>query len=112
MSIKGGNSSGLTNATAADFTILNNTTTGRWVITMVNLHEYGGTGDTVGLYVSANASTVAAERVDSVVLAANETKLATAVSFNIEPGDFLLGNAVTGNLVNVIANYTAYDGDS
>lgn len=112
MAVKGNNGSGLIAATAADFTILSNTTTGRWAVTAINLHEQLGVGDTVALYVSADATSAAAERIDNLALAPNETKSSFFTPVVLSPGQFLLGNAVTGGQVAVEAIYTAYDGDS
>jgi len=112
MSIKGNNTSGLIAATAADFTILQNTTSGRWAVTIINLHDQLGAGDTVDLFVSADAVSAAAERIDNVVLAANETQSSAFTTVVLSAGQFLLGNAVTGGQVAVEAIYTTYDGDS
>lgn len=112
MSIKGNNTSGLISATAADFTILENTTTSRWAVTIINLHEHSGVGDTVDLFISADAVSASTERIDQLVLGANETKSSLFTTAVLEAGEFLLGNAVTGALVNVEAIYTAYSGDS
>lgn len=112
MSIKGNNTSGLISATAADFTILQNTTTTRWAVTQIHLHEHGGAGDTVELFKSANATSAANERIDNIVLAADETESSTFTTFVLEAGEFLLGNAITGALVNVEAIYTTYTGGS
>ncbi len=112
MSIKGNNSSGLVSATAADFTILENTSNSRWTVNIINLHEHGGVGDTVDLFKSPDATSAAGERIDQVVLAANDTIPSLFTPVNLAPGEFLLGNAVTGALVNVEAIYTAYSGDS
>ena len=112
MSIKGNNTSGLIPATAADFTILQNTTTTRWAVTQIHLHEQVGTGDTVALFKSADAVSAAGERIDQVVLGANETKDSLATTTVLEAGEFLVGNAVTGALASVEAIYTIYDGGS
>lgn len=112
MSIKGNNSSGLKPATAVDFTILENISNGRWVVTAISLHEHAGTGDTIELFVSSDAISAAAERIDNIVLGANETKPGLFTPVVLAAGEFLLGNAVTGALANVEAIYTTYDGDS
>jgi len=112
MSIKGNNTSGLIPATAADFTILQNSTTTRWAVTIINLHDQLGAGDTVELFVSADASSAAAERIDNVVVAPNATEPAEFTTVVLSSGQFLLGNAATGGQVVVEAIYTTYDGDS
>ena len=112
MSIFGNNSSGLIAVTAADITILENISTTRWTVTAINLHEFGATGDTVELFKSADSTSAAAERIDRIVLAADETKPGLFTPFNLEAGEFLLANAVTGALVNIEAIYTIYTGDS
>ena len=111
MSIKSQKSSGLISAPAADFTILDNTSTGRWSISSVSLHEHAGTGDTVELFKSTDTSSASGERIDQIILAADETKL-SLFDFNLDPGEKLLGNATTGALVNVEAKYTTFDGAS
>ena len=62
MSIKGNNTSGLIDAVSGDFTILENTTKTRWAVTQIHLHEYGGVGDTIQLFQSANAKREKRER--------------------------------------------------
>lgn len=111
MAVKGNNSSGLISATAADFTILQNTSQGRWAVTQLKAHAIS-TGDTVDFFKSSDAVSAAGERIDQLVLGANETKSSLFPTVNLAPGEFLLGNALTGALVNVEAIYTAYDGDS
>lgn len=110
MAIKGNQSTALIAATAADFTIFQNTTSGRVAFTQIHLHEFGNTGDTVELFRSADATSAAGERIDQVVLAANESEFSSAATVVIEPGEFLVGNAVTGALVNVQGIYTQYSG--
>jgi len=113
MSVKGNNTSGLISALVTDTTILQNTSTSdRWAVTSISLHEFGGTGDTVELFVSNDATSAAAERVDNIVLAANETEKAIFPTLVLAAGQFLLANALTGSLVNVEAIYTIYSGDS
>ena len=112
MSIKGNNSSGLISATAVDFTILQNTSTTRWSVNSISLHDYGGVGDTVELFVSADAVSAAAERIDKIVVAIDETDPGLFIPFNLAAGQFLVGKAVTGATVNVNAIYTIYTGDS
>lgn len=112
MSIKGNNTSGLISAIAADFTILENTTNTRWAVTQIHLHEHGGVGDTVELFKSSNAASAAGERIDNIVLAADETESSAFTTVVLEAGEFLLGNALAGALVNVEAIYTTYTGSS
>lgn len=112
MGIKGNNSSGLVSATAVDFTILQNTTSTRWAVTTIELHDHSGSGDTVELFKSADAVSAATERIDNIVLGANDTIQALFVPVILEAGEYLLGNAATGGNVNVEAVYTTYDGDS
>jgi len=112
MSIKGNNSSGLITVPAGDITILNNNTTTRWSISSINLHEFGATGDTIELFKSADAVSAAGERIDKIVLAADETKPSLFAPFNLAPGQFLLANGLVGALVNVEALYIAYTDDS
>lgn len=112
MSVKGNNSSGLIAVPAGDVTVLQNTTTTRWAVESVNLHAISAVGDTVDLFKSANATSAAAERIDRLVLAGDDTPSSLFTPFNLAPGEFLIANAVTGALVNIEAIYTAYTGDS
>lgn len=113
MSIKGNNTSGLISANAADTTILQNTSTSdRWAVTSISLHEYGGTGDTVELFVSNDATSSAAERIDKVVLATDDTEKSLFPTLVLFASQYLLAKAATGSLVNVEAIYTVYSGDS
>ena len=112
MSIKGNNSSGLITVPSADITVLNNNTGTRWSVSSVNLHEFGGTGDTVELFKSADASSAAGERIDEIVLLADETKPSLFAPFNLGPGEFLLAKGLAGALVNVEALYIVYTDDS
>ena len=112
MSIKGNNSSGVISATAADFTILQNTSTTRWVVTSINLHDHASTGDTIELFVSTDAVSAAAERIDEIVVAVDETKPGIFIPIVLAAGQFLVGNATTGAVVNLEAVYTIYSGDS
>jgi hypothetical protein len=112
MAIKGNNSSGLISVPAGDVMVLQNTTTTRQTVTAINLHEYGNTGDTIEIFKSADAVSAAAERIDEVVLAANDTVQSLFTPVNLAAGEFLLANGATGGLVNIEAIYTAYTGDS
>lgn len=113
MTIKTNNSSGVVTSggAGADFTILQNNTSGRWAVTIINIHDIGG-GDTLNLFVSNDATSAAGERIDQVVLAANETKPSLFTTVVLSPGQFLLGNAIGANLLNIEAIYIAYDGSS
>ncbi len=112
MSVKGNNSSAVVDATAADFTVLQNNTTTRWAVTQLHLMETGSTGDTINFYRSPNASSASGDLVDQVVIPADEPALSIAPTIVLEAGEFLVGNAVTGSLANVWAIYTAYTGSS
>ena len=113
MSIKGNNSSGLISALVTDTEILNNTSTSdRWAVNSISLHEFGGTGDTVELFVSNTSASAAAGRIDKLVLATDETEKAIFPPLVLSAGQFLLAKAATGSLVNVEAIYTIYSGDS
>jgi len=112
MSIKGNNSSGLKAVGVSDTTILQNTTSTRWVVTSINLHDQFGNGDTIELFVSADSSSASAERIDKIVLAVDETKSSSFTPVALQAGEFLLGNAVTGGEASAEAIYIAYTGDS
>ena len=112
MSIKGNFSSGLVAIPAGDVTILQNITSNRWVVTAVHVHDQTGVGDTVELFVSSDAISAPAERIDKLVMAVDETKDSAFVPVVLEAGEFLLGKGVVGGLLVVEAVYTKYDGDS
>lgn len=112
MSIKGNFSSGLVPIPVGDVTILQNITSTRWVVTAIHVHDQTSVGDTIELFVSSDAVSSAAERIDRLVLAADETKDSAFVPVVLEAGEFLLGNGVVGGLLVAEAVYTKYDGDS
>ncbi len=112
MSIKGNNSSGLVAIPSGDVTILQNITTTRWAVTAIHVHDQLGVGDTVELFVSADATSAAGERIDKLVLGVDETKDAAFVPVVLQAGEFLLGNGLAGGQLVVEAIYTIYDGDS
>lgn len=112
MALKSDNSSGLISVANADTTILNNTTEGRWVVKQISLHDYNSGGDTVELFLSSDATSAAGERIDRIVLGANETKPGLFVPFNIPAGSYLIAKATTGSRINVEAIYTSRDGSS
>ena len=112
MAIKGNKSSGIIDATAADFTILQNTSSNRWAVTQIHLHADTAVGDTVELFSSPDATSAAGVRIDRVVMAGDDTQDALFVTTILEAGRFLVGNATAGALVNVEAIYTIYTGDS
>lgn len=112
MAIKGNLSSGLVAATLADFTILENTSNGRFAIQSISLAEAAGTGDTIELFKSPDNTSAAGTRIDEIVLAADETKKAIFTPFNLAKDEFLVGKALVGALANVEAIYIAYTGSS
>ena len=112
MTIKADNSSGLIAVGSTDTTVLNNTSNGRWTVKSISLHDHSGSGDTVDLFKSSDATSAAAERIDQIVLAANETKQVVFVPVEIPSGYYLIANATTGARVNTEAVYTARDGAS
>ncbi len=113
MAIKGNNSTGLINVPGTDVTILQNSTSGdRYAVTQLHLHDYGGTGDTVEIFRSVDAVSASAERIDNIVIAADETMTSLAATIVLNPGEFLIANGGTGGTVNIYAIYTTYTGSS
>lgn len=113
MSIKGNNSSSLISAAATDTVILqNNSSADRWAVTSISLHEYGGAGDTVELFVSNTSASSAAGRIDKVVIVTDDTEKSLFPPLVLFAGQYLLAKAATGSLVNIEAIYTIYSGDS
>lgn len=94
-------------------TTLLNPTTGRASITFASLHEQTGAAETVELFVSADETSAAGERIETVVLAANETKSPISLAgLTIPSGNYLIGKGTTGSLVKADLSYTQYSGDS
>lgn len=112
MAIRTNNTTGIVLASSGDFTILQNTTTGRVAFTAIDLHDYNGTGDTIDLFVSNDATSAVAERIEQIVLSPNETIAAISTPVVLGVGQYLLGNALTGGTASVKGVYTAYTGDS
>ncbi len=114
MSIKTNNTSGVITSGAAstDFTVLNNISTGRWAVTIINIHANTAAGDTVELFVSPNATSASGKRIDKVVLAADETKSSLFTTVVLSPNEQLIGRPIGATLLNLEAIYTAYDGSS
>jgi len=111
MPIKSGNTSTVL-VLSTDTTLLN-PTTGRAVITSAVLHEQTGAAETVELFISANSASAAGERIDRIVLAANETNMPLALGgLAVPSGYYLIGKATTGSLAMMSITYTQYTGAS
>ncbi len=93
-------------------TTLLNPTTGRAAITFASMHEQTGGAETVELFLSADATSAAGERIDEVGFAANETKQPVSMLLTVPDGQFLIAKGTTGSLVKVNISYTQYTGDS
>jgi hypothetical protein len=94
-------------------TTLLNPTTGRASITFANLHEQTGAQETVELFVSTDSSSAAGERIDKIVLAANETVSPISLAgLSIPSGSFLIAKGTAGSLVKADLSYTQYTGSS
>lgn len=111
MSIKMGNSVEVL-ILATDTTILN-PTTGRVVITSVILSEQTGAQETLELFISTDATSASGERIEKLVLAADETTDPISMPDRGIPEDsFLIGKATTGSLVKAYVTYTQFTGSS
>lgn len=111
MPIKSGNSSSAV-VLITDTTLLN-PTTGRAIVTSLVLSQTTGAGETVDLFLSSDASSATAERIERVVLAANETiDPASMVNFAIPDGYYLIAKGTTGSIVTAFLTYTQYTGNS
>lgn len=96
---------------SGDTTILN-PTDGRALITSATVHEQTGATETLELFISADASSAAAERIDSLSFSAGETQAPLSLIRAVPSGQYLIGNAGTGSQVMVSITYTQYSGSS
>jgi len=112
MAVKSNLSSGLIAVGNTDTTVLENAGTGRWVVYSINLHDYGATGEDVELFVSADATSAAGERIDIITIGADETKPGIFTPVALDIGQFLIAKGSAGSTTNIEAVYTAYSGSS
>jgi hypothetical protein len=111
MAIKSGNSAEAL-VLITDTTLLS-PTTGRGVITSLILSEQTGAGETIELFISTNASSVAAERIETITLSANEsTEPLSMPDRGIPDGSYLIAKGTTGSIVTAYLTYTQYSGAS
>lgn len=96
-----------TMAAATDTTVVNPGTSHRFMVNNLYCHDSDGGGATVNLYLSADAASAAGERIQQLVLAANETKQFNPVA--VAAGLYLIMQTAADN-VNFHGSYTDYDG--
>jgi len=70
-------------------------------------HDHGGAGATVELFLSSDATSAAAERIDNIVIGANETKLANSIS--VAQSQYLIAKPSAGS-INYHGAYTLRNG--
>lgn|SRR5688572_19155158 len=92
---------------ATDTTVVNPGASSRYMVNSLIVHDSGGAGGDVDLYLSADGATAAGERIQRLTLAANETKSYNPVA--VGGGVFLLIRTAASN-INYHGAYTAYDG--
>lgn len=93
-------------------TILLNPTTGRAEIYAATLHEQTGAQETVELFISANSASAAGERIQKIVLAANEIEYPISLIRSVPSGYYLIAKAATGSRVFASLTYKQYTGAS
>lgn len=104
-----GGASGLVAIAAADTTIANPATGTTFDVYDLYVHDCGGVGGTIEIFLSSDATSAAAERVRQSVVGANETK--ALIGLVIPSGYFLIGKALATGL-NVTGKYTYRDGSN
>lgn len=105
-----GGSAGLVAITNADTTIANPGTGTTFDVYELYVHDRSGTGTTIEIFLSSDATSAAAERVRYVSVGANETK--TLEGLTIPAGYFLIGKAAVTDRLNVTGKYTFRDGSN
>lgn len=105
-----GGSAGLVAIANTDTVIANPGAGTTFDIYELYVHDRAGTGTTVEIFLSSDASSAAAERVRYVSVGANETK--TLEGLTIPAGYYLLGKAAANNTLNVTGKYTYRDGSN
>jgi len=104
-----GGAAGLVAIAAADTTLLNPGTGTTFDVYEFYVHDQGGAGATLEVFLSSNASSAAAERVRYVVAGANETKPIEGLI--VPAGYFLIGKGSATGL-NVTGKYIYRDGSN
>lgn len=109
MSIKSGQPIAKTTLTAAtDSTVTSVTTSGQsHDVTRLIVHDEGGSGATVDLYISSDATSSAGERIEQIVLSANATDQFKPVL--VSNGEYLVIQSTAGS-VNYHGSYVYRDG--
>ncbi len=112
MTIKVGNAANGLEIAATDTTLLSSDALERKVISSATLHEQTGAAETVELFLSADATSAAGERIDILKFSPDETKNPVSL-FNraIPASTFLVAKATTGVRVECNITFTLYNGD-
>ena len=98
----------VTLSATTDATVTNSTATESREVYSLVIHEYGGVGGNVDLYLSADATSAAGERIERIVIGANETKLFNVVG--VAASQYLVIQSSVGS-VNYHGLYTLRNGD-
>jgi len=104
-----GGTAGLVAILTTDTEIAHPTTGNTFEIYQLYVHDRGGAGGTLEVFLSADATSAAAERVRYVSVGVNETK--TIEGLTVPSGYYLIGKAAATGL-NVTGKYTYRDGSS
>lgn len=100
--------SGLVAIANTDTTVLNAGTGQTFDVYELYAHDRSGSGTTLELFISSDATSAAAERVRYVSIGANETK--TLEGIVVPAGYYLIGKAGTTDRINITGKYTYRDG--
>lgn len=105
-----GDSAGIVAIAAADTTIANPETGTAFDIYEFYAHDRSGSGTTLEIFLSSDATSAAGERVRYVSIGANETK--TLEGITVPAGYYLIGKAGAADSINITGKYTYRDGSS
>lgn len=102
--------SGITAIGATDTTILNPSTGQTFDVYELYAHDRSGSGTTLEIFLSSDATSAAGERVRYVSIGANETK--TLEGLTVPAGYYLIGKAGAADRINITGKYTFRDGSN
>lgn len=105
-----GGAAGLVAITNADTTILNPAAATTYDVYEFYAHDRSGSGTTLEIFLSADATSAAAERVRYVSIGANETK--TLEGLTVPAGYYLIGKAGATDRINITGKYMYRDGSN
>lgn len=108
MAVKSGQPINRVEMTAStDSTVVSSSASETKEVYSLVFHDRGTTGGTVEIFLSDDATSAAAERVDKIVLGAGETKISKPIS--VAQSKFLIAKPDAGN-INYHGTYTLRNG--